>query len=431
MWRLLYLLAAVAACSFDTSGTPHDDDDDAPPDAPLGCPCAIGCESDGTSCLAFDPSNLDDLSLLTTAAAPLEIETGTWVLDTDVAVLRDDAGTTVTNQPFTVIEGAPGLVVWSIDRLAIAAAGTLRVVGDRALIILSATRITVDGTLDVSAGCNLLAPDRDRLWCGGPGGGDGGHRDSGNGRTDAGGCAPGGSGDAGSTRDEHGGGGGGFGTPGGDGAGVDGTGADSEGGAACGEAGLEPLQGGSGGGVAGYFASGTDDNRTAGGGGGGAVQLTARHAIDVTGTIDASGEGGAGTAQFGTYEPPGGDGGGGGGAGGGILLEAPTVTIAATARLVANGGGGGAGLTIDRRGERGQRVHVRALGGVNDDLSTGGAGAIGDGTDEGATDGADPGDGGSGGGGGAGRIRLRSAELSQPGGAVVSPAATSATLAPL
>jgi hypothetical protein len=202
-------------------------------------------------------------------------------------------------------------------------------------------------------------------------------------------------------------------------------------GSACGTPGLEPLLGGAGGGVAGYRASSSDDNRTAGGGGGGALQLTARNAIEVTGVIDASGEGGAGTAQTAGYTPPGTDGGGGGGAGGALLLEAPTVTLGAAAIVVANGGGGGAGVVIDRRGERGQRVFVRANGGQNDDETGGGFGAIGEGALEAATGGDAPGDGGSGGGGGAGRIRLRATVLDLTPDAVVSPVATTAALLPL
>ncbi|MCB9558987.1 MAG: hypothetical protein H6708_01105 [Kofleriaceae bacterium] len=145
--------------------------------------------------------------------------------------------------------------------------------------------------------------------------------------------------------------------------------------------------------------------------------------------IDASGEGGAGTAQASTYTPPGTDGGGGGGAGGGVLLEAPAVTLTDEAIVVANGGGGGAGVTIDRHGSRGLRSHIRAPGGLNDDGTGGGLGAVGDGVDEGATAGAAPGDGGSGGGGGAGRVVVRAAAPTL--GGVVSPAATARTLEPL
>ncbi len=76
------------------------------------------------------------------------------------------------------------------------------------------------------------------------------------------------------------------------------------------------------------------------GSGGGALQISARHAIVVTGTVSAPGAGGAFAANAGA-----GNGiGGGGGSGGSLLLEAPSVRITGTA--AANGGSGGGGQLL-------------------------------------------------------------------------------------
>jgi len=431
--RVVVPLALLGACSFDPSGVSGRGDDDGRPDptADGACGCELGCDPEG-ACRAFDPSNLVDLALVDGVTTELTLTAGTWILDTDVLELRGPDGAAVADLSFTTLDGTPSIAVLAVARLAIEPDALLRGTGHRALLVAAADTITVDGAIDVAAGCPVAPeiPDRDRLWCGGPGGGDGGHPEGG-GQTGATGCAPGGNGDAGVFTAENGGGGGGFGSAGGHGGGFDGNGSDSAGGIACGAETLEPLGGGSGGGGAGYRASGSDDNRTAGGGGGGALQLTAGIAITITGTIDAAGEGGAGTAQAGSFTPPGGDGGGGGGGGGGILLEAPALTIAATARLTANGGGGGAGITVDQRGERGRRERTRAAGGLDDAGTGGGAGAIGSGGDEAATDGAAVGDGSSGGGGGAGRIHLHAAATTLDPAAIVSPNPTTAPLAPL
>lgn len=427
--RVVLLLAlAAGGCAFDPGGAPlgGDGGDDAP-DArrsDAGCDCALGCGADGTTCLSFDPSNLDDFALLDgDDLETLALSPGSWTLDTDAGTLRDPGNATVPDLRWTTRDGDPEIQVLALDRLDVMAAATLRVVGHRALVILADGPIVIDGTIELVVGCATDSPeDRDRVWCGGPGGGDGAHPGDEGTRIVATGCAPGGDGDAGATRNERGGGGGGFGTLGGHGGGRDGNGTDSDGGGACGTIVLEPLRGGSGGGGAGYVASANDDSRTSGGGGGGALQLTSRDAVVVRGVIDAPGGGGAGTAQVLNAAIPGGDGGGGGGSGGALLFEAPTVRFESSAIVTAHGGGGGAGLTLDRPGQRGQRARVRALGGANDDTTTGGFGAIGATDGEEASDGDDPGDGGSGGGGGAGRIHTHARDVVLDSSAIVSPA---------
>jgi len=441
--RVAALLAALSlgGCAFDPGGAPLRDGgnggdggvEDGPSTIDAGCECALGCEEDGTTCLMFDPSNLEDFALLDGVTDALTLTPGTWTLDTDAGTLRDPGNATVAGLAWTTLPadtGSPDIQVLAVGRLDLSVAATLNVVGDRALLVLSDGPILVDGVIALVVGCETSElEDRDRVWCGGPGGGDGGHPNLASSARIAGtGCAPGGDGDAGGFTDERGGGGGGFGGLGGHGGGFDSNGGDSQGGAACGTIALEPLRGGSGGGGAGYVANASDDNRTSGGGGGGAVQLTSRDEIVVAGTIDAPGGGGAGTAQTLTTGNAGTDGGGGGGAGGAILLEAPTVIVQAGAILTANGGGGGSGITLDHPGQRGQRLRVRALGGLNDDLTGGGLGAIGDVDGEEATDGAAPGDGGSGGGGGKGRIHLHGRTITIDVSSNVSPTQSTAPL---
>ena len=83
-----------------------------------------------------------------------------------------------------------------------------------------------------------------------------------------------------------------------------------------------------------------DHSGAAGGGGGGAIEVTAGRAINLNGSINASG--GAGGSSLnqqmtaGSFAMP-----GGGGSGGSIRLRAPEVLVAASATLNASGGAGG------------------------------------------------------------------------------------------
>ncbi|HUJ62681.1 MAG TPA: hypothetical protein VLX92_29465 [Kofleriaceae bacterium] len=152
-----------------------------------------------------------------------------------------------------------------------------------------------------------------------------------------------------------------------------------------------PGQDGSGGGT-----------KAVGGHGGGAVYLYAATSISITGSIDASGEGGL----VGVIPDAGGS---GGGAGGMIWLESPTVTVPGI--VYANGGGGSSGTGNTTGGSNGDDpTGVGPAAGGMGPTTNGGKGGAGGaapgntGTD--ATNGT-AGAGGGGGGGGDGVFRVR------------------------
>ncbi|HEY5944398.1 MAG TPA: hypothetical protein VIV40_02860 [Kofleriaceae bacterium] len=198
-----------------------------------------------------------------------------------------------------------------------------------------------------------------------------------------------------------GGAGGSFGGKGSNGGG--GAGAATSGGVA---ASLDPsfnmLRGGCRGGTGGAGQSTT----ATGGSGGGAVYIASQTAINITGSINASGAGG-----FGGQGPRGG--GGGGGSGGMIVLYAPTLTVGAAARIFANGGGGGGGAgNSTNDGSPGSDAiapDTAAPGGIAGDIqgTAGGSGAF-KSVPAGVVAGAAQG--GGGGGGGVGVIRILSGQ---------------------
>ena len=202
-----------------------------------------------------------------------------------------------------------------------------------------------------------------------------------------------------------GGAGGSFGTAGGRGG--DATG--SPGGSAAPATGTPTeLRAGCGGG-----AGGTGQLMTngAGGNGGGAVYLLAEGALQLDGTIDASGAGGTPAS---ISNMPGGA--GGGGSGGMIALYGASISLAAGAQIFANGGGG-AGFTTTNA--------IGAAGGVSTSATNtgpggspgGGPGAIASQNGVNGSNGSS-GAGGAGGGGGVGVIHVVSG---QPLNGSVSP----------
>lgn len=406
--------------------------------APDGAPCADnGACPDGQTCEAnvctsapggegddedvsvpeapFAPSNAVSPDLLAGATATLG-GAGTIVLDSDTGEITRD-GVTVRAAGVGIIDGiafeqGATTGMFAASALTIELGATLRGLGSRSLVVLVATDIAIDGTLDVSAG---ICVDGTRVaLCAGPGGGLGGYHD-----LQAGGCGPGG---RGANAGDTGGGGGGFGqrgavggievddgqTPfngasGGLGGAID----------ACPGSTLEPLAGGSGGGAGGGDMK--DGWGGDGGGGGGAIQLTAFGTLSISGTILAAGGGGGGGAKTG---------GGGGGSGGAILLEALAIDLDG-AILAANGGGGGAGGdgSAVRPGELGTSSIEPAMGGLSSHASGGDGGARLEIPVDGAASGNDTG----GGGGAVGAIRLRARALSGTA-AVISPDASTAQL---
>lgn len=165
-----------------------------------------------------------------------------------------------------------------------------------------------------------------------------------------------------------------------------------------------------------------------GGIGGGAVYLIAGDAITVSGSVNASGQGGAGgTDGFNNS-----GGGGGGGAGGMIGLDAPHITVTGSLYANGGGGGGGGGSTPDDHGQPGSdptSATVAATGGAGgQDNGSGNAGGAGGAGSVGTTA---PGTGrngtkvdsaGGGGGGGAGLIRIFGVPASSVTGTISPPA---------
>ncbi len=355
--------------------------------------------------LPYRPSNDLDPSAVYGIDKPLTA-TGTTkiTIDTDTGAIVDSDGN-VRMPGIGQMNGygyyqTATLGVFSAGSLSLGAGTTLTAHGSRALVLFINGDVTIDGTIDVSAGvCDdgMLAPH-----CGGPGAGDGGTSTA-----TATGCGPGGKGVA---NGDTGGGGGALGQSGAAGAQetdemmAAGGAAGSIGG--CPDETLVPLVGGSGGGQGGGGG--------AGGGGGGAIQISALGTLTISGTIASSGNGGRGAS---------GAGGGGGGAGGAILLEAIDVVLASGVTLAANGGGAGSG-SATTSGEAGRRLATAASGG-----SAGNAGGNGGYRTGAPTTGTPNINDTGGGGGGAGRIRINSQTESATSSSTISPAHTSGGLA--
>lgn len=188
----------------------------------------------------------------------------------------------------------------------------LRVTGNRPLVVVADSAITVTALLDAASHRALNAV--------------------GAGTGSAGDCKPF-LGSPGSGPPGGGGAGGSFKFPGGTGGTGDGT--NQPGGQAA--AGLVGLPAQLHGGCAGQPGAGgkMDD----GGAGGGAVYLVSGGTITISGGIDVSGAGGAGQSSR--------HGGGGGGSGGMIVLYATgTINTMSTTFLIADGGGGGGGAAL-------------------------------------------------------------------------------------
>jgi hypothetical protein len=153
----------------------------------------------------------------------------------------------------------------------------------------------------------------------------------------------------------------------------------------------------------------------AAGHGGGALALISNTTISIPGTINASGEGGAGGKAPSS-------GGGGGGAGGLIVLDAPAVT--SVGQVFANGGGGAeaSGVTSND-GANGNDPGVGGAAGTNGASSGGQGGAGGFGMTAAAPGQSVAGHAGGGGGGGVGVIKLYRA-TSISGGTISPPPST-------
>ncbi len=298
--------------------------------------------------------------------------------------------------------GGPTAILLSMKKLDIDAGKTLRLVGDKPVVLAVYGDAMLSGKL-MANGVKQQA---------GAGGvaGNCGTRAGANGTLDTGDNTAGG------------GGGGGLGTAGG--LGGKGDSNNSPGGAAGLALSppthqLEPLVGGCPGGAGGHGTLGG-----AGGAGGGAVQISVSGTMQVNDLVTLSG--GSGLGGRATTLKSGG--GGGGGSGGGLLLEAANLDITSSAKLTANGGGGGQGgkkdATTPVDGGDGTDGYVdlasQAPGGSGSAGGAGGKGGISGSNPDNGADGNNN-NGGGGGGGAIGRIRLMGTKTCTVNASLISP----------
>ena len=425
-------------CVREGADAPSDMAIDVMPDADLTCSCAgptmLHCASGDTACTLgcsmapaahckqVVPSNGVDAALAGAVSSPLGVANGsTVVCDTDTGQITGDftraAGEGVINdvgfKKHMHFGRAIGL--FYVSSLDVNPTGLVRFKGSAAAALLVRHTLTVDGRIDVSAGCG--GTDR---TCAGPGGAPGTRIGtmvtnpcSGkNGETDN------------VNNSDAGGGGGGAGMVGAKGGDAS-TFLGGAAGSACLAQQLEPLIGGGGGGGGG---NGANALGPPGGGGGGGLQLTALEGIAISGVVSANGSGGAGGAGSGAAAD--GDAAGGGGAGGAVLIEAPTVNIGG-AVLVANGGGGGGAANSAQAGQPGEDGKLSAspaIGGATGAAPSTAGGNGGAGSTA-ATFGPNTGQNqnAGGGGGGVGRIFVRGTTTGVA--TTTSPPATSGALA--
>jgi hypothetical protein len=269
-------------------------------------------------------------------------------------------------KPFSATPSIPLCVIPAMA-ITIPQGSAVTVIGNRPLVLLSTSTITIDGLLDASSTPTRTGPAADNGPC----------------LTGTG---------AGSAFQGGGGGGGSYGTAAANG----GNSPSSFGGGAAAAPNLAGFTAGCRGGKGG---NGLGDGGN-GGHSGGAVLLLAAQTVTLgqDGTINASGAGGnSGRA--------GGGGGGGGGSGGTIVVDAPTVDLAG--KCFANGGAGGGGANNGQARDGGQSTAPDRAAVGGDGARTGGDGGDGATSKAGPMSGSpgSPGTfptGGSGGGGGGG-----------------------------
>ncbi len=401
--RPILFLGILVACNFKPPDVnPSDPDGEDPtPDASVvdGSPM-----EDARPACAWtqDPAHFDPCKIPDPVGALVLDMAGTYIYDTTAGTLERPDSTLVDHAAEPLANDIQESWLASVDRLEIQDGVTLRVVGDRPLVIASKGDILVAATalIDASSKRNgLRGAGSNRMPCNA--------QAAVRGPNDSGGGA--------------GSGGGGFAGSGGKGGDSDSDGGISIGGA--GGMGLAQTPAFVRGGCDG--AEGGDGNLPNSGGtggkGGGAVQLSAQVEVRVLGTIHAGGGGGNGGNEDRDA------GGGGGGSGGYIGLDAPTIILDG-ATLAANGGGGGEGSNATERGNPG------ADSTADDQPAGGGAGRAGSGSDGGSGSAGTTLDGtsvpppalqgaGGGGGGGAGFILVSTAPQT-PNASTLSPPLT-------
>jgi hypothetical protein len=361
-----------------------------------------GCETTAPS-FGYTPSNFSPAGLPVDPcpSAAVVLDCGTSTFDSQTFAYGNWCGQT---QPAPVVRtqsGGPDVVVISLRGLTVASGSTLRLTGDRPVILAVFGDATVEGSMDVgSQGWTARGAGGNSSVCGSSNGGPGMDDDDG---------------DDGAS----GGGGGGFGSAGAYGGqgfagAVNTTGV---GGIAGGNEEISPLRGGCRGGQGGKGWTSSSNGNARGGFGGGALQVSVTGTLSVAATAVISAAGGGGEDSAGNDE----DGGAGGGSGGALLLEAWSVQMASNGWLTANGGGGSEGgdtwdgsYCTGADGSRNSSAQAPGgSGGCGRTDGAGGDGGFGASNSGAATGGGngccDNGDAGGGGGGGVGRIRIRGA----------------------
>ena len=377
--------------------------------------CAAGCHATLPRCYRPVLTGIDQ-SWLDAASTDFNPKADS-LLDSDLGTIdKVPLGADfhiIAGQPCGALSVETGTFVFK--SVHVAAGITVRVQGSRAVAIVSAGDVLIEGVIDVSGG--KAACPASHFRCAGPGGAAGGLSwnpgDTGGGP----GGGTGGDGDGVGTGDEMGGGGGSHQGKGGRGGNdtVHPTVKGGVGGPTY--SATNPACGGSGGGGGGAgtgFTHGSDGST--GGGGGGALLLGSLTSITIQSDnagINAGGGGGQ-CDKLASYD----DGGGGGGSGGTVTLEAPAIDLSSGAAVAANGGGGGGGFNKGKPLEDGTSGQLSAM----PTPAGAGGGAGGAGADLDGLNAVDMNDGTGGGGGGAGEIVLRSVKPPGTAGAIVSPA---------
>jgi hypothetical protein len=408
---LAVALIILSACSFNPPFLDNDPGGDAGP------------PRDGVAPVDADPTAPDADERPATPRDVVHVPPDAWlasdtdvVWNADVAIdtsFLDISGPGAENLPEPMFEtspqdpSGPELAILYVRNWTVAAGVTVRVTGDRPLVVIASGDIELLGVID--AGAHAVEPGPgggDILFAPGPGpgqdgsfvapvlvpgGGGAGHATDGarGGHGCQGACE-------GETRAEGG-----------------------SGGPTYGDAAVTVLAGGSRGGFGGAVPVLGLCLPGAAGGGGGAIQLYAVGAITVAedGGINAGGGGGGGGGSLGCVD----SGAGGGGSGGVVYLQAETIALAGI--LAANGGGGGSeggdATANGQPGEDGALGAVPAAGGVAaTGDSAGGAGGAGSSAPRPGAD-VDATTGGGGGGGAVGHVVLHCSDFSGDG--AVSP----------
>jgi len=300
--------------------------------------------------------------------------------------------------------GAPQVVVLSMKQLFVSSGKTLRLTGDKPVILAVYGNATFDGKLLANASKQTPGAGGNSILCGTRAGNDGAVKSgefTGSGGGGGGHAFAGGNGGKGDTAPDA---------------------PSSQGGTASTTV-LVPLVGGCPGGKGGRLTAAAG----LGGAGGGAVQLSVAGTLQVKDLMSVSGGGGTGGDGVVTDAA----GGGGGGSGGGLLLEADTLDLNSTARLTANGGGGGEGgsLTSSQNGLDGADGSILdstpAAGGNTTPNGAGGNGGTGaTGNAAGAGGNGSASNAGGGGGGAVGRIHLYGKKACSLNTSISSPVAT-------